>query len=547
MLTLLESADVPVQIGHELPDQHHQSSISACPYPLFIDMKLSLLHPRRSAIGIITKSFSLHRAGYSTGVLITLAGFAATAIAAPRAGVSSLTATSASSSASASASATGGLCYAAFDNCKAQPQANNAQCVADLASCLGYNPFARSTTTTTTSASASASATGGLCYAAFDNCKAQPQANNAQCVADLASCLGYNPFARSTTTTTTSASASASATGGLCYAAFDNCKAQPQANNAQCVADLAGCLGYNPFAQSNTASSTSVSASPSPTGKGNSTEMACYNGFNKCKAQPDPNNAQCVAELAGCLGYNPFAQPTTSSPAEHATTTTVIVSSFTTYCPEPTTISWGTKTYTVTSATTLTITDCPCTITKPWKPTSPVILPPTTTPCTTSTTLSTTPCTTSSVVPPVQKPPVYTNTTTPCTTSATTAPPPPPANTNTTTPCPPSATPAPPPPAPTTSAPAPAPPAPAPPAPSSPAPPAAPPAPSSSAPPAAPPAPSTTAPVAAPPAPSVTTPTTTRPASSTSSVVTFTGAAVAVSKNGGAFAAALMGAVAFLV
>jgi len=38
---------------------------------------------------------------------------------------------------------------------------------------------------------------------------------------------------------------------------------------------------------------------------------------------------------------------------------------YTTYCPEATTLVHGSQTYTVTEATTLTITDCPCTIVKP--------------------------------------------------------------------------------------------------------------------------------------------------------------------------------------
>jgi len=48
------------------------------------------------------------------------------------------------------------------------------------------------------------------------------------------------------------------------------------------------------------------------------------------------------------------------------TTTTVLVSSIVTYCPEPTTLTHGTQTFTVTKATTLTI-PCPnlCTVTKP--------------------------------------------------------------------------------------------------------------------------------------------------------------------------------------
>ncbi|KAL2175778.1 uncharacterized protein P884DRAFT_271098 [Thermothelomyces heterothallicus CBS 202.75] len=45
--------------------------------------------------------------------------------------------------------------------------------------------------------------------------------------------------------------------------------------------------------------------------------------------------------------------------------TTEVVTAVTTFCPGPTEIAYGSVTYTVTEATTLTITDCPCTIKKP--------------------------------------------------------------------------------------------------------------------------------------------------------------------------------------
>ncbi|MCJ1454613.1 hypothetical protein MMC28_004966 [Mycoblastus sanguinarius] len=45
--------------------------------------------------------------------------------------------------------------------------------------------------------------------------------------------------------------------------------------------------------------------------------------------------------------------------------TTEIVSTLTTYCPGATTLSHAGSTYVVTKATTLTITNCPCTLTKP--------------------------------------------------------------------------------------------------------------------------------------------------------------------------------------
>ncbi|KAH8750013.1 hypothetical protein F5882DRAFT_80095 [Hyaloscypha sp. PMI_1271] len=59
--------------------------------------------------------------------------------------------------------------------------------------------------------------------------------------------------------------------------------------------------------------------------------------------------------------------------------TTVTTDVYTTYCPESTTFTQGTKTYTATASETLTITDCPCTYshTIPWgKPTTTPVAPP---------------------------------------------------------------------------------------------------------------------------------------------------------------------------
>ncbi|KAF7543209.1 hypothetical protein G7046_g10044 [Stylonectria norvegica] len=53
--------------------------------------------------------------------------------------------------------------------------------------------------------------------------------------------------------------------------------------------------------------------------------------------------------------------------------TTEVVDVYTTYCPGPTELTHGGKTYTITEATTFTITDCPCTITKPVITTSAVV------------------------------------------------------------------------------------------------------------------------------------------------------------------------------
>ncbi|KAI5205098.1 hypothetical protein E4T39_03312 [Aureobasidium subglaciale] len=54
-----------------------------------------------------------------------------------------------------------------------------------------------------------------------------------------------------------------------------------------------------------------------------------------------------------------------TAPVNGTVYTTQTVTALTTYCPAATTVVQNGKTYTVSSATTLTITDCPCTIVKP--------------------------------------------------------------------------------------------------------------------------------------------------------------------------------------
>ncbi|KAL1898791.1 hypothetical protein Sste5346_003198 [Sporothrix stenoceras] len=60
-----------------------------------------------------------------------------------------------------------------------------------------------------------------------------------------------------------------------------------------------------------------------------------------------------------------LALATAVSAGQNVTYTTEVVTALTTYCPEATTLTHNGKTYTISSATTLTITDCPCTLTKP--------------------------------------------------------------------------------------------------------------------------------------------------------------------------------------
>lgn len=69
-----------------------------------------------------------------------------------------------------------------------------------------------------------------------------------------------------------------------------------------------------------------------------------------------------AAFVAGVLGQNTTVSGT---PILY---TTVVETSFTTYCPAATVLTFNALVYTVTAETTLTITDCPCTLVKPLVP-----------------------------------------------------------------------------------------------------------------------------------------------------------------------------------
>lgn len=79
--------------------------------------------------------------------------------------------------------------------------------------------------------------------------------------------------------------------------------------------------------------------------------------------------AAMIAGASASYGYG-YPQNTTSAAgytteAPYPVYTTSVVTELTTYCPGPTKVTHGGVTYTVTEATTLTITDCPCTVTYP--------------------------------------------------------------------------------------------------------------------------------------------------------------------------------------
>lgn len=95
----------------------------------------------------------------------------------------------------------------------------------------------------------------------------------------------------------------------------------------------------------------------------------CEATYDFCRSgdNPDRNFSTCASEHASCLAAA-AAATTGKFTNETVHYTTQVVTAYTTYCPVPTTITHGSKTYTVTEATTLTITDCPCTISGPAAP-----------------------------------------------------------------------------------------------------------------------------------------------------------------------------------
>jgi hypothetical protein len=79
---------------------------------------------------------------------------------------------------------------------------------------------------------------------------------------------------------------------------------------------------------------------------------------------PSSSKSYSSSSTATWGSWDPYTS-SSSSYSSSVSYTTTVVNSLTTFCPFATTITHGPKTYTVTAATTLTITDCPCTISLP--------------------------------------------------------------------------------------------------------------------------------------------------------------------------------------
>ncbi|KAG8628625.1 hypothetical protein KVT40_002490 [Elsinoe batatas] len=107
-------------------------------------------------------------------------------------------------------------------------------------------------------------------------------------------------------------------------------------------------------------------------------QTSCTTKYDTCRVpgpQGSANQAQCFADYAGCLGFNP-------NDANRTVSVTQVVQSFTTFCPGPTTLVYNGQSYVATGPTVLTVTNCPCTVTRAVSSAPPAATTPATTPAT---------------------------------------------------------------------------------------------------------------------------------------------------------------------
>ncbi|KAL7927596.1 hypothetical protein ACQKWADRAFT_277228 [Trichoderma austrokoningii] len=169
------------------------------------------------------------------------------------------------------------------------------------------------------------------CTAAHDACVTKPDSNKAECASEYAACLGYNPYetgfvaptACSKTTTSASWPTKTAAPpvqdecAKKCNDEYDQCRGAPGANQSTCSSEYAKCLGYNPFdgQHEHEEKPTKCSTQPAVTPTWTSTPppktdckhvKQCTDEVDQCRTKPEANQAECSAEYAACLGFNPF-------------------------------------------------------------------------------------------------------------------------------------------------------------------------------------------------------------------------------------------------
>jgi len=143
-----------------------------------------------------------------------------------------------------------------------------------------------------------------------------------------------------------------------------------------CSASSASETATHPAPVYSTATHPAPVYTTSASGSGSSSDCAktCVEKYRTCQSDLSNTRAQCASDLASCVNYNPFdnsgsfVTPTACSASASSTaavTTSASATIYTTYCPAPTTLTYGEQTITVTKPQTVTITSCPGGCSKP--------------------------------------------------------------------------------------------------------------------------------------------------------------------------------------
>ena len=135
-----------------------------------------------------------------------------------------------------------------------------------------------------------------------------------------------------------------------CNKAKFDCQSKPNANMATCAAEYAGCIGYNPYADtgyveptacSEGASSHTSTATMAPEPSADTCLETCNAAKSKCQSNLDNNRSTCASEYAACLGYNPYGgsgyvEPTACSKGATSNATTTMATGTATMGPKST-------------------------------------------------------------------------------------------------------------------------------------------------------------------------------------------------------------------
>ncbi|KJX92202.1 hypothetical protein TI39_contig5892g00005, partial [Zymoseptoria brevis] len=155
---------------------------------------------------------------------------------------------------------------------------------------------------------------------------------------------------------------------------------EPNSVDSKCVVD--GPVPYPPAVKacpikngqgsgssSGSSSGTSGSASGSNNASSGSASGSSNGSSGSASGSSNGSSGSASGSSNGGSGSGSGSNNGASADSPSGAYTTEIVDQFTTYCPSPTTITYGpSQTYVVTAAGSVTITDCPCTITKPVYP-----------------------------------------------------------------------------------------------------------------------------------------------------------------------------------